>query len=467
MNNTLAVQRLELIAEWSEKNTPLTPDKITYGSNKMVWWKGKCGHEWQASVKSRSHGENCPICSGARVVEGINDLATLKPEIASEWSVKNGELKPTMVSVGSHKKILWRCKLGHEWTATVKSRAMNGTGCPYCSHNKILKGFNDLASQLPDVAAEWSEKNYPLTPNQVTVFANRKVWWKCKKCGYEWNTLISSRSGGSKCPCCSGLILIKGVNDFAATQPNLAEEWSERNLPLTPDMVSEKSHKNVWWKCKTCGHEWKSVINARVKGTSCPVCEDRTVMTGYNDLATTDAHLLAEWDYERNRGISPDRISRYLMQSVWWKCPFGHSWKEKIAERTIEGRSCKVCEREYRTVFPKLTVIYYAGMKQMSVQTNSDSVIGIPLEIYIPDEKVAIETYNESEQIEVLKEHLCEKRNIKLLKLSYKIGDEETEFAAKVKKALRSVHIFITSDEVQDTAFIRQRFTEWKKRTMK
>ena len=145
MSNTLAAMRPELIAEWSEKNHPLTPDKITFGSNKLVWWKGKCGHEWQASVKSRSHGENCPICSGARVVEGINDLLTLKPEIASEWSEKNGELKPTMVSVASHKKVTWKCKLGHEWEASVKSRTVNGTGCPYCSHNKVLAGFNDLA----------------------------------------------------------------------------------------------------------------------------------------------------------------------------------------------------------------------------------------------------------------------------------------------------------------------------------
>ena len=29
-----------LVAEWSDKNLPLTPDKITYGSNKVVWWKG-------------------------------------------------------------------------------------------------------------------------------------------------------------------------------------------------------------------------------------------------------------------------------------------------------------------------------------------------------------------------------------------------------------------------------------------
>ena len=104
MTGSLASVHPELIPEWSEKNLPLTPDKITFGSNKRVWWKGSCGHEWQASVKSRSVGEKCPICSGARVVEGINDLQTLKPKIAAEWSDKNGDLKPTMVSVGSHKK---------------------------------------------------------------------------------------------------------------------------------------------------------------------------------------------------------------------------------------------------------------------------------------------------------------------------------------------------------------------------
>ncbi|MCU6720349.1 zinc-ribbon domain-containing protein [Porcipelethomonas ammoniilytica] len=464
MSNILSTVHPELVSEWSEKNLPLTPDKITYGSNKLVWWKGACGHEWQASVKARSKGENCPICSGARVVEGINDLATVKPELAAEWSKKNKDLKPTMVTVGSHKKVIWKGKCGHEWIATVKSRAIIGTGCPYCSHNAILEGFNDLASQMPEIAAEWSEKNAPLLPNQVTAFANRKVWWKCKKCGNEWHTLISTRSGGSKCPYCSGQILLKGFNDFATTHPQLAEEWSVRNLPLAPDMVNAKSRRNVWWKCRECGYEWKSVINARVKGTVCPVCADRAVLAGYNDLATTDSELLSEWDYEKNKNISPEKISRNSMQSVWWKCPLGHSWKGKISERTIEGKGCAVCEREYLTAFPKLAVMFYAGMKKLSVQTDYDEVIGIPLEIYIPEEKVAIETCNGTEKIESLKEHLCKKRNIRLLKVPYKVGNDETEFAGKIKKAFRSIHIFITSDETKDAEFIRKRFFEWRRK---
>ena len=40
MNNSLAEVRPELVPEWSEKNLPLKPDEITFGSNKKVWWRG-------------------------------------------------------------------------------------------------------------------------------------------------------------------------------------------------------------------------------------------------------------------------------------------------------------------------------------------------------------------------------------------------------------------------------------------
>ena len=47
MENSLSRMRPHLVSEWSEKNFPLTPDTVTFGSNKIVWWKGACGHEWQ------------------------------------------------------------------------------------------------------------------------------------------------------------------------------------------------------------------------------------------------------------------------------------------------------------------------------------------------------------------------------------------------------------------------------------
>lgn len=459
MNNSLSVVHPELIVEWSKKNLPLTPDGITFGSNKVVWWKGSCGHEWKTSVKARSKGEKCPICSGARAVAGINDLSTLKPGLASEWSKKN-EIKPTEVTVGSHKKVIWKCRLGHEWTASVKSRSINGSGCPYCSHNKVLVGFNDLATVVPKVADEWSEKNEK-KPTEVTAFANRKAWWKCRDCDYEWNTLISTRSGGSKCPCCSGYTFIKGRNDLKTTHPEIAEEWSEKNYPLQPDEVNAKSRKNVWWHCKKCGNEWKSVINARIKGTVCPVCAEREVLAGYNDLATTDKNLLREWDYELNR-IQPTEVSRTSAKRAWWKCRHGHSWSMKINERTILGKGCRICEQEYLSVFLAFALSYYSHMKGLKIELGSDRVLGIPLDTYIPSELVAIEVNIGLEDMEILKEHLCQQRGIKRIKLPMKSNETESAYAQRIKAAFQSVHIFITSDTEEDVRTIRNVFENWR-----
>ena len=96
MSNRLSAVHPELVAEWSDRNLPLTPDSITFGSNKKVWWKGACGHEWETSVKARSNGEKCPICSGARVVTGINGIKD--PEYSIQCGVQ--ELKAALTSAG-------------------------------------------------------------------------------------------------------------------------------------------------------------------------------------------------------------------------------------------------------------------------------------------------------------------------------------------------------------------------------
>ena len=47
-----------------------------------------------------------------------NSLAEVHPELVSEWSEKN-KIKPTEVSIGSHKKVIWRCEKGYEWDVFV------------------------------------------------------------------------------------------------------------------------------------------------------------------------------------------------------------------------------------------------------------------------------------------------------------------------------------------------------------
>ena len=356
MKNSISKMRPQLISEWSKKNYPIMPDEVPYGSNKQYWWIGPCGHEWQTSAKARSAGEKCPICSNTRIIPGINDLHTLRPKLCEEWSDKNKPLEPTMVSLATHKKVIWKCKLGHEWNASVKSRTLNGTGCPYCSHNAVLHGFNDLATLFPEVAAEWSDRNLPLLPSQVTPFKNKKAWWKCSN-GHEWYTLISTRSGGSKCPYCSGIITLKGFNDFKTLYPDLAAEWSDKNGDLKPDQINEKSTKNVWWTCKKCGNVWKGVVKSRVNGRKCPVCSEREVLAGYNDLVTTDPQIVMEWNRTMNAEVAPSRVSRNSLRPVWWKCALGHTWKDRICSRTIDKAPCPTCEAEFRRMLPQLMLL--------------------------------------------------------------------------------------------------------------
>lgn len=460
MENSIAKMRPNLVSEWSARNMPMTPDDVSYGSKKQYWWKGPCGHEWQTSPRARSAGENCPICSGARVVEGINDLQTLCPELAEEWSPKN-DIEPTSVSVGSRKKVLWHGKCGHEWTAEIKVR-VNGTGCPYCSHNKVLPGFNDLASRFPVLAKEWSERNAPLQPNMVTAFKNIKVWWKCKL-GHEWYTLISTRSGGSKCPYCSGIKLLKGFNDLATTQPVLAKEWSDRNYPLTPDMVNEKSTRNVWWKCKVCGHEWRSVVKSRVKGTCCPVCAEKEILTGYNDLATTDKEIIHEWDFERN-AIQPTDVSRHSYKRAWWKCEYGHNWSAKICERTMEGKTCTVCESEFDSALLQLLVSLYASKYKMNIIAMSDEIIGLPVETYIPELHIIIERVDNlpgNENKRTVKKHLCKMNGIAYFEIDVK---DRVELANRIKQVFQYTNIFVFSDSEEDIVSCKEAFFKWKRR---
>ena len=86
-SNCLAALEPKLASEWHpSKNGNLTPQDVSSGSNKKVWWQCDKGddHQWETMVADRSKGMSCPICAG-RIVVLSNCLATLNPKLASEW----------------------------------------------------------------------------------------------------------------------------------------------------------------------------------------------------------------------------------------------------------------------------------------------------------------------------------------------------------------------------------------------
>src|SRR5690606_38495121 len=110
--------------EWHPtKNLPLLPTEVGTGVARSVWWACSKGHEWEARIFRRNRGDGCGSCAGNITTTGENDLATVNPELASEWHpTKNGTDTPANTAAQASKKAWWLGKCGHDWDAFVSSR---------------------------------------------------------------------------------------------------------------------------------------------------------------------------------------------------------------------------------------------------------------------------------------------------------------------------------------------------------
>jgi len=65
--NDLNSQRSDIAAEWHPiLNGELTPEQVTVGSEKQVWWlcpKLDCTYKWETSVRTRTDNHGCPECT--------------------------------------------------------------------------------------------------------------------------------------------------------------------------------------------------------------------------------------------------------------------------------------------------------------------------------------------------------------------------------------------------------------------
>ena len=117
----------------------------------------------------------------------------------------------------------------------------------------------------------------------------------------------------------------KEKQPLSVTHPELAKEadgWDSTE-------ITKGSHKKLQWKCKK-HHVWVAAVNSRVLGRGCPVCSNKSVLVGVNDLATTHPHIAIEafgWD--------PTTVTFGSSKRKTWKCAIGHIWETTIGTRRI------------------------------------------------------------------------------------------------------------------------------------
>ena len=277
-------------------------------------------------------------------------LDVLYPHIAAEWNYKkNNGLRPSDVTYGCTRRVWWRCKNGHEWESTVHNRT-RGRDCPYCSRQGKTREENSLARLYPEIAAQWlQEKNGAITPKEIKPSSEISVWWRCEK-GHEWKAAVYARvRSGSGCPYCAGKRVMKGFNDLATVNPELAKEWNtEKNNGITAEEVHPGSNRSNWWRC-ALGHEWQASPVSRTRnGTGCPYCANKKVLKGFNDLETIEPRIAKQWHPTLNGTLTPDSIVSGSHKYAWWLCSEGHVWKAKIESRAKHKYGCPVCAGKTR-----------------------------------------------------------------------------------------------------------------------
>lgn len=204
-----------LLDEFDCEKNKTTTDKISYASGKKYWWVCPEGHTYNITANKRTNrGDDCPYCSSQRILVGFNDLETFckennREDLLDEWDYDLNEIKPSEVTPHSEKKVYWLCQnRKHSYLMSVTSRVDKNSGCPYCSNQRTLAGFNDLETWCKEngrqeLLNEWNEDLNKIKPSEVTPHSEKKVYWICPEKKHSYLMPVAKRVDRNQgCPYC-------------------------------------------------------------------------------------------------------------------------------------------------------------------------------------------------------------------------------------------------------------------------
>lgn len=117
-----------------------------------------------------------------------NSIARKFPKLAMEWNYElNNNINPEFVTIYSNQKYYWTCQKCHQsYLATPSHRIRKNNGCPICSNHQIVVGINDFQTTHKKELLDWDFSKNILKPTDITYGSEKKIFWKCHKCGHEW-----------------------------------------------------------------------------------------------------------------------------------------------------------------------------------------------------------------------------------------------------------------------------------------
>jgi glutaredoxin len=340
--NCLAAANPELIREWHlTKNGKLTPNDVTCGSSKKIWWMCHKGHEWQATVvnRSRSKGSKCPYCTGLYATSE-NNLAVLYPELIKEiHPTKNDNFDPAKVNPHTPKKIWWKCNNEHEWFAQIASRTgKNRCGCPHC-HKQYsileLRIYAELSYYFKNVI--WQDESQGV---EIDVFMpNEKI-------GIEADGSFWHKDKYEKDKAKSDFLMSKGINLIRLRALPL-RKTTDLDISYSEKLSQFNIMKLVFFNLFYLLHDDKLLEyqNAtEFKNQKLYIEMLERLKFPQKSIIDVAPELKNEWHPKNHLG--PEKYSYGCGDRVWWICKNKHEWEASIDNRTIHGIGCPYCSNQ-------------------------------------------------------------------------------------------------------------------------
>lgn len=277
-------------------------------------------------------------------------------------------------------KLELRCPwCGKIYFKSYKTIQKTGAICLSCIKSSVAPEYS-LAAVSPYVANMYDQADngiYKIPSDRLNPGScTRKVNFLCER-GHTWasfpsvvvDSVMNRHMTG--CPVCSNRRIQVGSNDFESKFPEYSKFWSSKNK-LKPDEVIATSTKKFWFSCPKEGHgDYQQILASVTKtGLHCPVCENRKVLTGYNDFATKAPKLSSIWAYDLNNGIKPTDVIYGSASSFWFRCNQGHEFQKPlyiiIESEGQETMGCPYCNgssvlqgyNDFKSKYPELAEMW-------------------------------------------------------------------------------------------------------------
>lgn len=257
------------------------------------------------------------------------------------------------------------------------------------NQNENRSSFYDWCAHhnRKDLLEQWDFENnlfnLGITVHTISKSSSVRPYWYCEKHHISYQCRIDTKVRDLEATQCSQCLaekrrrttikkkgsLLDWCKENGEYGQQLLKEWNteknQQELYLNMKNINYNSTRTVYWKCITCGNEWKAKISVRTLGKSgkCPQCinRNRSIVRHAATLKTNNfaiwcqnngeigEQLLKEWDTKKNKeylNLTMEQITPYYAEKVYWKCEEGHEFQVTPYYRTYYKSICPKCNHK-------------------------------------------------------------------------------------------------------------------------